>query len=179
MYLRPENASGSSWSRNVRSRGGDSERTVRRDVATVKKTIDRVGSSRKPVSRGAILEAFGPPLFKYSRHKRQVLSLDRDASLSLQEAGGMTDRQMLAFGRQFANLTRIRFHDKANSLAALTSGLVPDFTVSMVKVNVKGQEVERQCFLVDRLVDVVNGRIRNLYESRLLKLSSTITHPLG
>jgi hypothetical protein len=87
----------------------------------------------------------------------------------------MTDRQMLAFGRRFAKLTGIVFHNSGNTLAKSTANLAPDCTIRKVKVGIKGQEVERQSHQVDRLTDVVSHRIVSLCENKVLKKSSEMT----
>jgi hypothetical protein len=101
--------------------------------------------------------------------------LDQDDHLSLLSAGGMTDRQLLAFGRWFAKLTGIVFHNLGNTLAKSTANLVPDCTISNVKVTIKRQEVECQSLQVDRLTDVISHRIVSLYKNKVLKKSSEMT----
>jgi antitoxin component of RelBE/YafQ-DinJ toxin-antitoxin module len=175
VFLRSERARGSSWRKEVESRGGNSERSIQRVSKTIREAQSKCTSKMSKEARQKSLTKANKVVARYKRFKRDLIVLDRDDHLSLLSAGGMTDRQMLAFGRRFAKLTGIVFHNSGNTLAKSTANLVPDCTISKVKVAIKGQEVERQSLQVDRLTDVISHRIVSLYENKVLKKSSDMT----
>jgi len=175
VFLRSNKAGGSSWRKEVHSRGGNSERSIRRVSKSIRETqTKRISNMSKEAQRKTMTKA-NKVVARYKRFKRDLVVIDRDDHLSLLSAGGMTDRQMLAFGRRFAKLTGIVFHNSGNTLAKSTANLVPDCTISKVKVAIKGQEVERQSLQVDRLTDVISHRIVSLYENKVLKKSSDVS----
>jgi hypothetical protein len=102
VSLRPSNAGGSTWTREVSSRGGQSARTQRKDMLAIKKKINVV-TKGKETWRQAIVDG-GIPLFGFTQKTKQVVNLSEDEYLNLLEAGGMTDRKMLAFGRLLSKL---------------------------------------------------------------------------
>jgi hypothetical protein len=175
VFLRPERAGGSSWSKEVNSRGGNSERSIQRVSKGIREVQTKRVSKMSKAARQKTLTKVNQVVARYKRFKRDLIVLDRDDHLSLLSAGGMTDRQMLAFGRRFAKLTGVVFHNSGNTLAKSTANVVPDCTISKVKVAIKGQEVERQSLQVDRLTDVISHRIVSLYENKVLKKSSDMT----
>ena len=175
VFLRSDRAGGSFWRKEVKSRGGSSERNVRRVSKGLREDQNKRTSNMSKEARQKTMAKANTVVAKYKRFKRDLIVLDRDDHLSLLSAGGMTDRQMLAFGRRFAKLTGIAFHNSGNTLAKSTANLVADCTISKVKVAIKGQEVERQSYQVDRLTDVISHRIVSLYENKVLKKSSEMT----
>ena len=175
VFLRSDRAGGSSWRKEVSSRGGSSERSVRRVSKGLREDQNKCTSKMSKEARQKTMAKANPVVAKYKRFKRDLIVLDKDDHLSLLSAGGMTDRQMLAFGRRFAKLTGIAFHNSGNTLAKSTANLVPDCTISKVKVAIKGQEVERQSHQVDRLTDVISHGIVSLCENKVLKKSSEMT----
>jgi hypothetical protein len=175
VFLRSERAGGSSWKKEVQSRGGSSERSIQRVSKGMREAQAKHTSKMSNEARQKTLTKANKVVARFKQFKRDLLVLDQDDHLSLLSASGMTDRQMLAFGRRFAKLTGIAFHTSGNTLAKSTANLVPDCTISKVKVAIKGQEVERQSFQVDRLTDVISQRIVSLYENQVLKKSSDMT----
>jgi antitoxin component of RelBE/YafQ-DinJ toxin-antitoxin module len=175
VFLRSDRAGGSFWRKEVNSRGGGSERSIRRVSKDIREVQTKRVSKMSNAARQKTLTKVNQVVARYKRFKRDLIVLDRDDHLSLLSAGGMTDRQMLAFGRRFAKLTGVVFHNSGNTLAKSTANLVPDCTISKVKVAIKGQEVERQSLQVDRLTDVISHRIVSLYENKVLKKSSDMT----
>jgi hypothetical protein len=56
----------------------------------------------------------------------------------LQQAGGMSDRQMLAVNQLMIKLTGFSIHSKKNTLSALVSRDMCDYTISKEKLLVNG-----------------------------------------
>jgi hypothetical protein len=170
VYLGPKNARGSTWTREAVS-CGESARTIRRNAQTVRATIKTVTKRKSQAVKNKILSR---SVLRYQRYQRRIV-IGNDDYMTLQQAGGMTDNRMLIFGKEFARITAVYWHDKEKTLSKMTEGLVPDFSLESMKVRVKSQEVERYAFQVDHLVDVINQRIVSLCESGLLVKSSSTT----
>jgi len=170
----------SNWVRQRSSRGGKSNRMIRRRVGRLKRAIERETSKMTVKTRDRIiskaqLETVSTPLYKYIGHNRMLVVLDEEKQGRLQATGGMTDRAWKAFDELLVELTGISVRDRKSTLKKMTEGSMPNFTVSEVEVIVKGKPMKRQMMLVDRITDVVCSRVVSLMEDDLLVPSSKIT----
>jgi len=61
---------------------------------------------------------------------------EKDDQLILQDIGGMTDRQYAAFNAFLAQVSGCSVREKKNTLAKMTEGRMPGFTVRRVPVGI-------------------------------------------
>jgi hypothetical protein len=173
VFLHSNRAGGSSWRKEVNSRGGNSDRSIRRVSKGIRDAQTKhMSKMSKEVQQKTLTKANIVLVARYKQFKQDLILIDGDDHLSLLSVGGMTDCQMLAFRRLFAKLTQIVFHNLGNMLAKSTANLVPDCSISKVLVAIKGQEVEQQSLQVDRLTDGISHMIVSLYKNKVLKKSS-------
>jgi hypothetical protein len=80
----------------------------------------------------------GPSLVKYE-HGSQTIATSPEDQLLLQQTGMMSGRQMLMYNRILVGLPVIIIHSTSTTLVDLQDKLMPDYTITMVKLIVKKQ----------------------------------------
>jgi len=166
---------GKEYARVTHHRSATSARSMRRYTAEFRAHITASNLQETPLVCEQTISKVASdcgvqPMFSYKRCGRKLLVTESKDQIMLQLAGGMTDRQMIAFNEMLGKLTGLSVHERKNSLASLVDETMPDFSVNTVKVHVGGvgQKVERQVFLVDRISEVVCSRITSLLDNHIL-----------
>ena len=169
---------GTEWVRVTHHTSAASARSARRYTADIRTYIAATNLDATPMVCEKIISkvcsAYGAQ-FSYRRNGRKLLVHASKDQLMLQMAGGMTDRQMIAFNQKLGELTGLSVHERKNSLASLVDDTMPDFSVNSLSVYIDGKRVERQAFLVERINDVVCSRIASLVDNQILVPSSVHT----
>jgi hypothetical protein len=108
-------------------------------------------------------------------HGRPLLIPSAADQMMLQQAGGMSDQQMLAVNQLMIKLTGFSIHSKKNTLSALVSDKMCDYGIFKMKLLVNGTLQERRVFHVNRICDVIVDRVFDLFQHSVFVPSSSIT----
>lgn len=124
---------------HVPNGGGESKRGVRWAASLakhlVKLVIGKEVGSRKDKVVKLLYSAIDPPLLLARFDGYQNLVIPNACNqLLLQQAGGMTDRQMVQFNCLLVKLTGISIHSTKSTTATLTDGMMPGFMVYQAKM---------------------------------------------
>jgi len=167
------------WVKLTTNKGGTSRAALSRQFKQLETVIKATHLSENVILKDKTLKKVhskhhSKPLFVFRKNKVLITPNPKDQN-KLRQAGGMTDRQYIAFDNMLKDVTGFSVLDQKNTLAKMVEGIMYDFTVHNLAVVVSKQQVNRQAFLVDRINDVVLQCIVSLYEKGLLLDSSILT----
>jgi hypothetical protein len=168
------------WVKIATNKGGISRAALSRQSKQLDVVLQATNLSANTIVKDKALKKLhtkhhSKPLFVFRRNKVLITPNPKDQN-KLRQAGGMTDRQYIAFDNMLKDVTGFSVLDQKNTLAKMVDGIMYDFTVHNLAVIVNKQQARRQAFLVDRINDVVLQCIVALYEKGLLLDSSVLTN---
>ena len=168
------------WVKISTNKGGISRSALSRQSKQLDIVLQATNLSANTIVKDKALKKLhtkhhSKPLFVFRKNKVLITPNPKDQN-KLRQAGGMTDRQYIAFDNMLKDVTGFSVLDQKNTLAKMVEGIMYDFTVHNLAVIVNKQQARRQAFLVDRINDVVLQCIVALYEKGLLLDSSVLTN---
>ena len=145
------------------------------NVATAKCSSDtRARVTQKVVTDIGILSTTAS--FKSNTNGRKtMIVLNPDDQMSLQRAGGMTDKGAKRLDHLFVQLTRLSICSNRTTPEALTDGNMSEFKVMKVAVSIKNQIRERRMFIVASVVSCICTRLQKSLNTELFVPSSVNT----
>jgi hypothetical protein len=167
------------WVRVIKPRLGCSDRTTRRVAKTAttfagKLTEGRASFVSKEINSKIANHLSSEHLVTHVRGRPLLIPSATD-QMMLQQAGGMSDRQMLAVNQLMIKLTGFAIHSKKNTLTALVEGDMCDYRIFKENVLVNGTLQERRVFRMNRICDVIKDRVHDLFKNSVFVPSSSIT----
>jgi hypothetical protein len=164
------------WCRVIKPWLGASQRTAQRVSKVATLYIDKLDVGRPTCVSNEFQAKVGQHLNLDTHVRgRPLLIPSAEDQMLLQQAGGMSDHQMLAVNQLMIKLTDFSIHSKKNTLSALVSGDTCDYTISKEKLLVNGTLQERHVFHVNRISAVIKDRVYSSYKNSVFIPSSSIT----
>ena len=134
-------------------------------IATLKcSTVTRENIAQKVVKDIGILSTTA--IFRSNNNGRKtMIVLNPEDQMSLQRAGGMTDKGAKNLDRLLVQLTGLSICSYGTTLGSLTDGNMPDFNVLNVSVSVKNQVRERRMFIVESVISYICTQVQKLLDT--------------